>query len=147
MSLQVEIGNRVFPEGNVAVDKRVGARIRALRRQRGLSQAALGNPELSNSYVSLIESGRRAPTPAVLDLLAAKLGCSRSYLLNGVTPEQITQIEEDLRRARRDLEAARWRRLVTATPCCWLMMYWIACRGYARRLTWGGRPCFGPAVR
>ncbi|GAA3146139.1 hypothetical protein GCM10010466_41440 [Planomonospora alba] len=64
-----------------------------MRRQRGLSQAQLAHPELSDSYVSLIESGKRTPTPAVLELLARKLDCSLTYLVNGVTAEQMREIE------------------------------------------------------
>lgn len=71
----------------------VGLRIRTIRRQRGLSQAQLAHPELSDSYISLIESGKRTPTPAVLELLAQKLDCSLSYLLNGVTAEQLEDLE------------------------------------------------------
>ncbi|GGK88764.1 hypothetical protein Sme01_01930 [Sphaerisporangium melleum] len=63
------------------------------RRQRGLSQAQLAHPELSDSYVSLIESGKRTPTAAVLELLAAKLECSLTYLINGVTAEQMQELE------------------------------------------------------
>ena len=82
----------------------VGQRIKAVRRQRGLSQAQLAHPELSDSYVSLIESGKRTPTPAVLELLAAKLECSLTYLLNGVTAEQLEELELGLRFARLALE-------------------------------------------
>ncbi|WP_329424748.1 helix-turn-helix domain-containing protein [Streptosporangium sp. NBC_01495] len=71
----------------------VGQRIKTVRRQRGLSQAQLAHPELSDSYVSLIESGKRTPTPAVLELLAEKLDCSLTYLINGVTAEQMQEIE------------------------------------------------------
>ncbi|MBG0816190.1 helix-turn-helix transcriptional regulator [Planomonospora sp. ID82291] len=71
----------------------VGQRIKTMRRQRGLSQAQLAHPELSDSYVSLIESGKRTPTPAVLELLAQKLDCSLTYLINGVTTEQMREIE------------------------------------------------------
>ncbi|MET9065401.1 helix-turn-helix domain-containing protein [Streptosporangium sandarakinum] len=71
----------------------VGQRIKTVRRQRGFSQAQLAHPELSDSYVSLIESGKRTPTPAVLELLAEKLGCSLTYLVNGVTAEQMEEIE------------------------------------------------------
>jgi transcriptional regulator with XRE-family HTH domain len=71
----------------------VGQRIKTVRRQRGLSQAQLAHPELSDSYVSLIESGKRTPTPAVLELLADKLDCSLTYLINGVTAEQMKEIE------------------------------------------------------
>ncbi|MDH2424657.1 helix-turn-helix transcriptional regulator [Sphaerisporangium sp. TRM90804] len=71
----------------------IGQRIKTIRRQRGLSQAQLAHPELSDSYVSLIESGKRTPTTAVLELLAAKLDCSITYLINGVTAEQMHELE------------------------------------------------------
>ncbi|MEV7968570.1 helix-turn-helix transcriptional regulator [Sphaerisporangium sp. NPDC088356] len=77
----------------------VGQRIKTIRRQRGLSQAQLAHPELSDSYVSLIESGKRTPTAAVLELLAAKLECSLTYLINGVTAEQMQDLELGLRYA------------------------------------------------
>ncbi|GIH79750.1 hypothetical protein Plo01_61790 [Planobispora longispora] len=82
----------------------VGQRIKTVRRQRGLSQAQLAHPELSDSYVSLIESGKRTPTPAVLELLAVKLDCSLTYLLNGVTAEQMQEIELALGYARMAME-------------------------------------------
>lgn len=78
----------------------VGQRIKTVRRQRGFSQAQLAHPELSDSYVSLIESGKRTPTPAVLELLAEKLDCSLTYLINGVTAEQMQEIELALSYAR-----------------------------------------------
>ncbi|MGI5490893.1 helix-turn-helix domain-containing protein [Microtetraspora malaysiensis] len=82
----------------------VGQRIKMIRRQRGLSQAQLAHPELSDSYVSLIESGKRTPTPAVLELLAQKLDCSLTYLINGVTAEQMEELEIGLRFARLALD-------------------------------------------
>ncbi|WP_225878143.1 helix-turn-helix domain-containing protein [Spongiactinospora rosea] len=81
-----------------------GQRIKTIRRQRGMSQAQLAHPELSDSYVSLIESGKRTPTPAVLELLAGKLDCSLSYLVNGVTAEQMEELELELGYARMALE-------------------------------------------
>src|SRR3954465_1766582 len=62
----------------------LGRRIRDLRVRRGMSQAQLALPELSDSYVSLIESGKRVPTPDVVRLLARKLGCYDSYLSSGI---------------------------------------------------------------
>ncbi|WP_246239268.1 helix-turn-helix domain-containing protein [Acrocarpospora corrugata] len=82
----------------------MGQRIKTIRRQRGLSQAQLAHPELSDSYVSLIESGKRTPTPAVLELLAQKLDCSLTYLVNGVTAEQMEELDLGLRFARLALE-------------------------------------------
>ncbi|WP_221474908.1 helix-turn-helix domain-containing protein [Sphaerisporangium rubeum] len=82
----------------------IGQRIKTIRRQRGLSQAQLAHPELSDSYVSLIESGKRTPTVAVLELLAAKLECSLTYLINGVTAEQMHDLELGLNYASMALE-------------------------------------------
>jgi transcriptional regulator with XRE-family HTH domain len=69
----------------------LGQRLRALRIERGLSQADLAGDLVSPSYVSLIESGRRSPERDVLDGLARKLGCSVFYLESGVPPEEINE--------------------------------------------------------
>lgn len=69
----------------------LGQRLRALRVERGLSQADLAGDLVSPSYVSLIESGRRSPEREVLDGLARRLGCSPLYLESGVAPEEINE--------------------------------------------------------
>lgn len=74
----------------------LGERVRNLRLRRNLSQAQLAWPELSDSYVSLIESGKRTPAPSMVALLARKLDCSESYLLTGVTEETMTGLRETL---------------------------------------------------
>ncbi|MEU7898454.1 helix-turn-helix transcriptional regulator [Nonomuraea sp. NPDC049152] len=74
----------------------MGHRIKAIRHMRGLSQADLAYPELSDSYVSLIESRKRIPTQLVLELLARKLDCSVSYLLNGIVGEHLAEIDSEL---------------------------------------------------
>ncbi|MGC4897179.1 helix-turn-helix domain-containing protein [Micromonospora sp. DT31] len=52
-----------------------GERLKRLRQQRGLKQTDLADERgLSSSYVSRIESGRRAVTPHVAQLLAQRLG-------------------------------------------------------------------------
>jgi tetratricopeptide (TPR) repeat protein len=62
------------------------ARLRARRRAAGLSQTELAGSAMSASYVSLLESGRRSPTPAAVEALAARLGCSSDLLLHGADP-------------------------------------------------------------
>jgi transcriptional regulator with XRE-family HTH domain len=69
----------------------LGQRVRALRKEQGLSQADLAGDMVSPSYVSLIEAGRRSPEREVLEGLARKLGCSALYLSSGVAPEEITE--------------------------------------------------------
>jgi len=82
----------------------ISRRIRELRQQRGLSQAQLAKPELSDSYISLIESGNRPPTPTALEIIARKLNCSVDYLVRGVESEEIKRIEKDLESARQALQ-------------------------------------------
>jgi transcriptional regulator with XRE-family HTH domain len=69
----------------------LGQRLRALRIERGLSQAELAGDLVSPSYVSLIESDRRSPEHEVLEGLAGTLGCSACFLETGVAPEELTE--------------------------------------------------------
>ncbi|MBC6456429.1 helix-turn-helix domain-containing protein [Actinomadura sp. HBU206391] len=85
----------------------VGERVRDLRLTRRLSQAQLAGHDLSDSYISLIESGKRTPTPAVLRLLAERLGCTAEYLSEGIAPEQRAHLEVRERHADLALLAGR----------------------------------------
>jgi len=71
-------------------------RLRDLRRAAGLSQTELAGDGISPSYVSLLESGRRKPSPTVAALLAAKLGCSTSQLLDGEPSEHDRRVQLEL---------------------------------------------------
>ena len=61
-----------------------GSRLRRLRLEQRLTQTELGGEELSSSYVSLIERGRREPALPTLEILARRLGVSTRYLEHGV---------------------------------------------------------------
>ena len=61
----------------------VAARLRQARLRAGLSQGELAGAELSASYVSLLESGRRNATPATLEILASRLDCTADFLARG----------------------------------------------------------------
>jgi transcriptional regulator with XRE-family HTH domain len=80
-------------------EQQVGQRVRALRTERGLSQEQLAGPGVSASYVSLIESGRRHPSAAALETLAAALGTTADFLLHGEAAAARRQAELDLRLA------------------------------------------------
>jgi len=67
-------------------EEALGPRLRRLRLEAGLSQTALAGGDLSPSYVSLIESGRRRPTHEVATKLAERLGCSVEMVLEGREP-------------------------------------------------------------
>ena len=115
----------------------LGRRIRATRIRQGLSQAQLALPELSDSYVSLIESGKRIPTPDVVRLLARKLGCSASYLSSGIDEDAQDRMRVTIEYAEIALqngEAAEARDRLTellADPDL------ASLPDYARRARWG----------
>lgn len=79
----------------------VGARIRRLRRARGLSQAELAGQDLSPSYVSLLEAGKRVPSGEVLRQLASRLGCDVAELSGQDLPMTVPtpDLEVELRYA------------------------------------------------
>ncbi len=81
----------------------IGDRVRGLRLSRRMSQAQLAGPDLSDSYLSLIESGKRTPTPVVARLLAERLGCTTEFLLHGIEPRQRIDTELGLRHAELEL--------------------------------------------
>jgi tetratricopeptide (TPR) repeat protein len=96
----------------------LGDRVREQRVRLGLSQASLGAPDLSDSYISLIESGRRTPLPKVIETLARKLGCSTVYLQFGVCEKALAELTRQVSDAQNALDrghahdaAARFTRL------------------------------------
>jgi tetratricopeptide (TPR) repeat protein len=61
----------------------IGARLRRLRLERGLSQRDVAGEGVSFTYVSRIESGQRQPSVKALRVLARKLGVTAEYLETG----------------------------------------------------------------
>ncbi|MGW4384001.1 helix-turn-helix domain-containing protein [Kitasatospora sp. NPDC004531] len=71
----------------------IGQRLRELRLKRGLNQQDLASEDISVSYVSLIETGKRAPSEAVLKSLAERVGCSVEYLRTGHDDATVKELE------------------------------------------------------
>jgi transcriptional regulator with XRE-family HTH domain len=61
----------------------IGARLKRLRLERGLSQRDLSTPGISYAYISRIESGARMPSVKALRLIAGKLGVTVEHLETG----------------------------------------------------------------
>lgn len=62
----------------------LGARIAALRRKEGMSQAQLAaRLQISASAIGMYEQGRREPSADTLVALAREFGVSTDYLLTG----------------------------------------------------------------
>jgi tetratricopeptide (TPR) repeat protein len=67
------------------VSSSLGERIRARRRELGLTQADLAGTRLSKGFISLIEKGRARPSIATLRLLARRLQKPIGYFVEGDT--------------------------------------------------------------
>jgi transcriptional regulator with XRE-family HTH domain len=87
-------------EGSATED--VGARLKRLRRDRGLSQRDLSSPGVSYAYISRIEAGARTPSVKALRKLAQKLTVSVEYLETGRETRDVD--ERELRLADAELE-------------------------------------------
>lgn len=77
-----------------------GDQLRRLRLARNMTQAELAGQELSVSYISLLESNRRQPTPQTVAVLAKALGCEPAVLegraADGAAPAVVTIRHADL---------------------------------------------------
>lgn len=74
----------------------VGERIRRLRTAAGLSQAQLAGKDFSPSYISLIESGRRAASPDAISTFSRRLSCDESTITGGQPSEWRRRIDLEL---------------------------------------------------
>ncbi len=83
-------------------------RLRALRAAKGLTQRQLAGDELSVSYVSLLEAGRRTPTPETVRVLASSLGCSPAELLGEADSPVTRPAVLNVRFGQLSLEAGRY---------------------------------------
>jgi transcriptional regulator with XRE-family HTH domain len=79
-------------------------RLRALRQQAGLTQVDLAGGGLSPSYISLLEAGKRTPSPDVVAQLANRLGCSVTQLADGQPSEREERLTLEMAYARLAIE-------------------------------------------
>jgi tetratricopeptide (TPR) repeat protein len=71
----------------------IGQRLRQQRQKRGMNQQDLVSPDISASYISLIETGKRVPSEGVLESLAERVGCSVEYLRTGRDDYKVKELE------------------------------------------------------
>ena len=103
-----------------------GQLLRNSRRQHGLSQIELGGDRYSGSYISLLESGRREPTPEVVEFLSRRLGVSP--LEWGVRPRH--DIDENGQVAPAPAQPATVENLMVAERA-WYDRDWLAAAAHA----------------
>jgi tetratricopeptide (TPR) repeat protein len=74
--------------------------MRQMRKTRGMTQRELAEPKYSYAYVSIIESGRRAPSREAIEHFAAKLGVTPDELVTGRPADLAPTLELRLHDAR-----------------------------------------------
>lgn len=79
-------------EQQVTDSVKIGQRLRECRLAAGLLQQDLATADVSTSYVSLIEGGKRRPSDAVLALLAERVGTSVEYLRTGRDEDEMADL-------------------------------------------------------
>lgn len=96
--------------------KRLGNRIRQVRRGRGLTQTDVARPNLTKSFISLLESGRTYPSVGTLVALANRLQTSLALLLleTAELPRETTLTLLTLARAMAESAPAEAERLLAA---------------------------------
>src|SRR5215212_2038899 len=77
----------------------LGARLRELRIQAGLTQSELAGARFSKEYVSQIERGKTRPTRETIDWLAARLGVDAGFLEDGISADERMRVEARLAQA------------------------------------------------
>jgi tetratricopeptide (TPR) repeat protein/DNA-binding XRE family transcriptional regulator len=71
--------------------RKLGSRVRHLRRKRGMTQRDLSFEGCSYSYLARIEAGDRRPSPRVLMEIARRLGVTAEELTGETSPQQRTR--------------------------------------------------------
>ena len=84
------------------IGQSVGAKLRAARQAKKMTQGQLAQPDFSVSYISAIERGQIHPSLRALEILAGRLGLSSTELLpktgeqnegvKGPSPEEIAEL-------------------------------------------------------
>jgi transcriptional regulator with XRE-family HTH domain len=76
------------------IGQEVGAKLRAARLARKLTQSQLAQPDFSVSYVSAIERGQINPSLRALEIFAQRLGISSTDLLSKQTGQPLQGLSE-----------------------------------------------------
>ncbi|EMD27494.1 helix-turn-helix domain-containing protein [Amycolatopsis azurea] len=82
----------------------LGARVRRLRRARGLTQRELAEPRYDRGFLAKVESGRRLPSDDVVSHLARRLGLTADELRFDRPPGAAEELTDALETAYRELQ-------------------------------------------
>jgi tetratricopeptide (TPR) repeat protein len=103
----------VLDDVSVPTDGGLGARVRDLRRARGLTQVSLAGQRFTKEYLSQIECGRTRPTADTIAWLADQLGVDPLYLESGVSSVEYAETQDAIDDAERAIAEKDYARAVT----------------------------------
>lgn len=83
-------------------------RVRAARREAGLSLAQLAGEAVTPVAIHLIETGKSRPSPRTLMHIANRTGKPFGYFTDAETDLRSLPVEESSRRANRRMQEASW---------------------------------------
>ncbi|MBI4277249.1 MAG: tetratricopeptide repeat protein [Armatimonadetes bacterium] len=86
----------------------LGQRIREARKQLGMTQAQLAEPDLTKGFISLVETGRARPSLKSLEQIAQRLGKSVSSFLEDGEPAAGRDLAVVLKQGEAALRQRRW---------------------------------------
>lgn len=92
-------------EQDVALARRIGARIRTARHRAGLTQQQLAGERYTKAYISALETGIARPSMVALRFISERLGLPASHFIDETHPAW-TRLEVDLQLAAGDWQAA-----------------------------------------
>ena len=95
------------------VDGGLGARVRDLRRARGLTQSTLAGTRFTKEYLSQIECGRTRPTAETVAWLADQLGVDPLYLESGVSSVEYAETRDAIEEAERAIAEKDYERAIS----------------------------------
>jgi len=104
---QTSSTGRTRPRTRVAPANPVGARVRALRVEAGLTQAELAGDRFTKEYVSQVELGKTRPSAAALEWMAARLATSVEALTGQPDSAAREACEAAVARVEAEIEAHR----------------------------------------
>src|SRR5687768_6318350 len=91
----------------VTEDEPLGARIRRLRLERGLTQREVAEPRYTRAFLAAIEAGVRVPNNETLAHIAGMLGVDADDLRHGRPADLAGTLTAVLAEARRELSRGR----------------------------------------
>lgn len=86
----------------------VGARLRTLRTEAGMTQTDLAGDRFSKAYISQIERGKTRPTRDTLEWLAEQLNVDPVFLELGISSDERGRVEATLARGEALIEAKQF---------------------------------------